>query len=430
MRRSSGLRPLGGSVTVPGDKSISHRALLLAAFAAGDSSVSNLNRGADVGATASLIRALGAGCEVSDDKGLVKVESSGRAAFTEPPDVVDCRNSGTTMRCGLGVCAGVDGLTCLTGDGTLRRRPMLRVIAPLRRMGATIEGRRHGELAPLTVRGGDLKGADLDIDVASAQVKTALLLAGLAAEGTTSVTEPAPSRDHTERMLASAGVDLDLSEGTVGVEGGQAVEPRRWEVPGDISSAIFLIVAAALVPGSDLTIEGVGLNPTRTGGLEALRAMGADLEIGREGESGGEPFGTVRVRSSDLRGITLGPDGIPSLIDELPVLAVAAARAEGETVFRGAGELRTKESDRIESIVSGLEVLGVSAESTPDGLIVRGPAQLGGGSVPSRGDHRIALSFAVAGLVATERVRVEGWSCVDTSFPEFLDVLGRAQGAA
>ena len=430
MRRTGRLRPLLGSVTLPGDKSISHRALLLSAFAAGDSSVLNLNRGADVAATATLIRALGTGCEVTEDKGLAKVKSSGREAFTEPPDVIDCGNSGTTMRCALGVCAGVHGLTSLTGDETLRRRPMLRVVAPLRQMGATIEGRRHGELAPLTVRGGALEGVDQDIGVASAQVKTALLLAGLAAEGTTSIREPAPSRDHTERMLTAAGVDLDVSAGTVSVEGGQAVKPRRWEVPGDISSAMFLLVAAVLVPGSDLTIQGVGLNPTRTGGLEALRAMGADLQIGHEGESGGEPFGTVRVRSSDLRGITLGPDGIPSLIDELPVLAVAAARAEGETVIRGAGELRTKESDRIESIVSGLATLGVNTEATRDGLVVRGPAQLTGGFVSSQGDHRVALSFAVAGLVARERVRVEGWSCVDTSFPEFLDVLGRAQGAA
>jgi 3-phosphoshikimate 1-carboxyvinyltransferase len=415
---------------VPGDKSISHRALLLSAFAAGDSAVLNMNRGADVGATVSFIRSLGAQCDVSEDKGLAKVKSSGRTNFTEPPDVIDCGNSGTTMRCALGVCAGIHGLSSLTGDDTLRRRPMLRVVAPLRQMGATIEGRRHGELAPLTIRGGALEGVDLDIDVASAQVKTALLLAGLAAEGTTSVREPAASRDHTERMLSSAGVTLQRSERTVGLEGGQDVEPRRWEVPGDISSAMFLIVAAVLVPGSDLTVEGVGLNPTRAGALEALRAMGADLEISPMGQSGGEPFGNVRVRSSDLRGITLGPEGIPSLIDELPVLAVAAARAEGETVIRGAGELRTKESDRIESIVSGLVALGASAEATRDGMVVSGPARLTGGSVSSHGDHRVALSFAVAGLVAAERVRVEGWSCVDTSFPEFLDVLGRAQGAA
>ncbi len=430
MRGRRTVRPLTGAVTVPGDKSISHRALLLSAFAAGDSAVLNMNRGADVGATIALIRGLGARCDVTEDKGLAKVKSSGRPNFTEPPDVIDCGNSGTTMRCALGVCAGVDGLSSLTGDDTLRRRPMLRVVAPLRQMGATIEGRRHGELAPLTVRGGTLQGVALDIDVASAQVKTALLLAGLAANGTTSVTEPATSRDHTERMLSSAGVALQRAERTVGLEGGQDVEPRRWEVPGDISSAMFLIVAAALVPGSDLTVEGVGLNPTRTGGLDALRAMGADLEISPMGESGGEPFGNVRVRSSDLRGITLGPEGIPSLIDELPVLAVAAARAEGETVIRGAGELRTKESDRIESIVSGLETLGASAEATRDGMVVRGRARFTGGSVPSHGDHRVALSFAVAGLVAQERVRVEGWSCVDTSFPEFLDVLGRAQGAA
>jgi len=417
-------------VVLPGDKSISHRALLLAALASGGSAILNLNRGADVGATAALIRSLGARCDLSEDKGLAKVESSGRAALSEPTEVIDCGNSGTTLRAGLGVCAGVHGASVLTGDDTLRRRPMLRVVAPLRQMGASIEGRRHGELAPLSVRGGALRGTDLHLDIPSAQVKTALLLAGLAAEGTTSVTEPAPSRDHTERMLPAAGVALARSGTTVIIEGGQDVQPLRWEVPGDMSSAMFLIVAATIVPGSDLTLEGLGVNPSRCGALDALRVMGADLETEVTGESGGEPVGRVRARSSALHGITLGPEGIPALIDELPVLAIAASRAEGETVIRGAGELRTKESDRIETMVTGLRTLGSEVEATPDGMVISGPAELAGGSIASSGDHRVALSFAVAGLVANDRVRVDGWSCVDTSFPEFLDVLGQAQGSA
>ena len=429
MMSRGAVRPLRGSVVLPGDKSISHRALLLAAFASGGSAILNLNRGADVGATAALVRSLGVRCEVTEDKGLAKVESSGRASFREPAEVIDCGNSGTTLRTGLGVCAGVHGASVLTGDDTLRRRPMLRVVAPLRQMGAGIEGRRYGELAPLAVRGGALRGTDLHLDIPSAQVKTALLLAGLAADGTTSVTEPAPSRDHSERMLAAAGVALERSGTTVTIAGGQDVQPLRWDVPGDLSSAMFLIVAATLVPGSDLTLEGLGVNPSRCGGLDALEAMGADLATEVTGESGGEPIGRVRVRSSALHGIALGPDGIPALIDELPVLAIAASRAEGETVVRGAGELRTKESDRIETMVAGLRALGADAEATADGMVIRGPAELTGGSIASSGDHRVALSFAVAGLVAQDRVRVDGWSCVDTSFPEFLDVLGRAQGS-
>jgi 3-phosphoshikimate 1-carboxyvinyltransferase len=331
----------------------------------------------------------------------------------------------------LGLAAGVPGLTVLTGDDTLRRRPMLRVVAPLRQMGATIDGRRHGDLAPLAVRGGDLQGLEYELKVASAQVKTALLFAGLRAAGRTSVAEPAPSRDHTERMLVEAGISLERGANGVALMGPQEVEACRWKVPGDISSGLFLIAAALLRPGSDLVIDRVGLNPTRTAALEVLREMGADLTIEPDSEPGdpGEPVGKVRARHSGLRAAEVSGTIIPSLIDEIPILAVVATQAEGITTFADAGELRVKESDRIEAMVEGITVLGGTAEATRDGLRVTGPSQLQGGIVDSRGDHRVALAFAVAGLVATSTVTVKGWAATNTSFPEFLDLLGEATRA-
>jgi 3-phosphoshikimate 1-carboxyvinyltransferase len=305
---------------------------------------------------------------------------------------------------------------------------MLRVVAPLRQMGATVDGPRHGDRAPLFVRGGGLTGIDLELPIASAQVKTCVLLAGLAAAGRTSVAEPGPSRDHTERMLAAAGVEVVRDAGSVGLDGGQELQAIDWDVPGDLSAATFFVVAATLLEGSDLTIERVGLNPTRAGALEVLREMGADIDVEPEGVDGGEPIGSVRVRHAPLRGVEVTGERVATLLDEIPVLAVAASQAEGETAFRGASELRVKESDRIASMAGGLRSIGADVEELSDGMVVRGPAALSGGRVPSHGDHRVAMSFAIAGLVADANVVVDGWSCVDTSFPSFLDVLGRAQG--
>jgi 3-phosphoshikimate 1-carboxyvinyltransferase len=427
VRKSSG-PPLRGEVRVGGDKSISHRCLLVAALASGRSTVRGLNVGADVMATARAVSGLGAPCAVDPDNYKALVEGSGWPGLYEPHGVLDAGNSGTTIRTLLGVCAGVEGVSVLTGDDSLRRRPMLRVVSPLRQMGASIDGRDHGRFPPLCVRGGELQGIDVELPVASAQVKTALLLAGLRAVGTTSVTEPHPSRDHTERMLEAAGVAVARHGAAVSVEGGSEVAARSWSVPGDLSSAFFLLVAAAVVPGSDLTVAGVGLNPTRTGALQVLRRMGASVDVEVTGEDGGEPAGRVRVGASSLRGVTVDAGTAPGLLDEVPALAVAATQAEGVTEIRGAGELRVKESDRIRALVEGLRALGADAEELRDGLAVRGPAALDGGVVSSHGDHRIAMSFAVAGLVSATRVRVDGWSCVDTSFPDFLDVLGEAQG--
>jgi 3-phosphoshikimate 1-carboxyvinyltransferase len=419
-------RALRGRVRVPGDKSISHRALILAALASGRSAIHGLNLGADVRATARIVEALGPAVRM--DGALVEVESLGRRRLREPEIVLDAGNSGTTLRMVLGVCAGIEGFSLLTGDASLRRRPMLRVVSPLRMMGARIDGRAGGDLAPLAVRGGGLTAIDFDSTIASAQVKTCVLLAGLFAEGRTSVTEPSLSRDHTERMLESGGAAVRRQGLTVAVDGGADIGPMEWHVPGDPSAAMFLAVAAALVPGSDIVVEGLDLNPTRTGGIDVLRRMGAHVEMEATGEVNGEPIGDLRVRASELRAITVGRDEVVACIDEIPALAVAAARAHGETVVTGASELRVKESDRISALVEGLRVLGVDAAELPDGFVVRGPAELGGGTVESLGDHRIAMAFAVAGLVAREVVTVLDRGCVETSFPGFDEVLASARG--
>lgn len=419
--------PLIGSITVPGDKSISHRALILSALAQGKSSVGRVNVGRDVRATANVLDQLGPTVTVDESNARVEVEGKGLRGLTEPSDVLWAGNSGTTLRCMLGVCATIPGLSVLSGDPSLRSRPMLRVVAPLRQMGASVDGREFGALAPLSVRGGDLTGLDLDMDVASAQVQTAILLAGLAAEGSTSVTEPGPLRDHTERMLSAAGVEVNRNGSTVTVVGGRQPGPNEWLIPGDISSAAFLIAGALLLEGSDLTIEEVGLNPTRTGALEVLQRMGAQLETSVNDERGGEPVGTITVGFSDLQATTVEKQEVPRLIDELPVLAVVATQAHGTTEFTGAAELRVKESDRIDTVVNALRVLGADVEALPDGMRVSGPTPLNGGEVDARNDHRVALALAVAGFIAGDTVRVLGWSSVDTSFPEFLDVLAEAR---
>lgn len=392
LRKTQPSRPLTGSIAVPGDKSISHRALLVGALGHGESRISNLNAGDDVRATADVVVLLGAECDRDEANAEVKVYGSGWSGLSEPPTVLDARNSGTTLRIGAGVCAGIAGMSVLTGDDSLRARPMLRVVAPLRQMGATIDGRSHGDRPPLAIRGGDLAGIDVEIPIASAQVKSALLLAGLRAEGRTTVIEPGVSRDHTERLLSSLGIPIARADTTTGVEGGAEVPAFELHVPGDISAAMFFVVAAALVPGSSLEIAGVGLNPTRAGALDALRRMGADIDVAPTGDEKGEPVGTITVRSSELSATEISPEEIPALIDEIPVLAVAATQARGETRIRGAGELRVKESDRIETVVAGLRLLGADAEPRADGLVVRGPTPLRGGEVASGGDHRIAMA--------------------------------------
>jgi 3-phosphoshikimate 1-carboxyvinyltransferase len=417
-----------GAISVPGDKSVSHRALILAALARGRSRVLGANLGDDVRSTGSVLTALGARCRVVGGNDEVEVEGCGWTGFREPTNVLDAGNSGTTLRLVLGVCAGLPGATVLTGDSSLRRRPMLRIVEPLREMGATVDGREGGDRAPLFVRGGRLHGIDWTTQVPSAQVKSGLLLAGLNADGRTCIHEPAMSRDHTERMLEAAGVPIVRRGLSVAVAGPVDVEPADRRVVGDLSAAIFFVVAAALVPGSRLTVRFVGLNPTRSGSLGILREMGAAVALEIGGDESGEPVGDITVTFSRLEAVDVDPAVIPSAIDEIPILAVAATQADGETVIRGAAELRVKEADRLAAMARGLRALGADAEELPDGLIVRGPVRLSGGEVDSYGDHRIAMAFAVAGLVASERVRIKGWSCVDTSFPGFMDVLAQTQG--
>jgi 3-phosphoshikimate 1-carboxyvinyltransferase len=427
MRNRRSTPPLTGRIDVPGDKSISHRALMLAALAPGASVIGGINIGHDVMATARAVGLLGAEVELDADVARVSIDSPGAEALVEPDDVIDAGNSGTTLRCLLGVVAPIEGTTVLTGDESVRSRPMLRVVAPLRQLGAAIEGRDHGDRAPLVVRGRPLQGAEVEISVSSAQVKTALLLAGLRASGRTTVVSPLPSRDHTERMLRAAGAEVTGEGDRVSVEPGP-LEPFRMKVPGDASSGAFLVVAALLVPGSELTIEGVGLNPTRIALFDVLQAMGGHLSVEITGDEMGEPVGSVVAAHSELHGIDVDPASIPALVDEIPVLAVAASQATGATTIAGAEELRVKESDRLAGMARALSALGASVEEKRDGFTIQGGTPLSGGEVDSLGDHRIALAMAVAGLVSEGPVRVRGWGCIETSFPEFLDTLGRAQG--
>ena len=405
-----GGRPLRGTVRVPGDKSISHRALLFAALAEGTSVVRGLSGGDDVARTRTAVQALGA--EVDGER-----ITGGRSRLHEPGDVVDVGNSGTSIRLLAGMCATVAGVTVLTGDASTRRRPMDRVAGPLREMGASLDGRDGGRLPPLVVRGRALTGIDYRLPVPSAQVKAALLLAGLAAEGETVVREAVQTRAHTEEMLALAGADVEVEDGglTTRVRP-SALRPFELDVPGDPSQAAFWLVGAAVVPGSEVVVEHVYLGPARAAFLDVLARMGADVE--RNGN------GDVRVRhAGPLQPTEIGGAEIPGLIDEIPVLAVAAACAGGTTVIRDAAELRVKESDRIAAVAAQLGAMGVSVEPRPDGMVVHGPATLRGGTVRSGGDHRMAMALAIAGLVAEGETTIEGWDAVATSYPGFEDDL-------
>jgi 3-phosphoshikimate 1-carboxyvinyltransferase len=424
-RPGDGLR---GDVRAPGDKSISHRALILGVLAAGESRVEGLLESDDVLRTSEACRAFGATVERSGE-GAWRVESAGR--WRSPEGTVDCGNSGTGVRLLMGAAAGYDLAARFDGDGSLRKRPMARVIEPLTRMGARFET-ADGRL-PLTLRGGGLRGIVHRSQVASAQVKSAILLAGLNADGETVVVEPEPTRDHTERMLAACGAEVSVTETAdgrrVSIRPG-ALSPAHFRVPGDPSSAAFPLVAALIVPGSAVTVRGVLLNPSRTGLFDTLREMGADLEIAETGTEGGEPVGDVTARSSALRGVEVPAGRAPSMIDEYPILAVAAAFAEGGTVMRGVGELRVKESDRAALTVEMLRACGAQAEARDDVLEVSGTGRAlrGGALVRTCGDHRIAMAGLVAGLAAAEPVSADEPAMIATSFPTFVDLM-RVLGA-
>ncbi|NLI11906.1 MAG: 3-phosphoshikimate 1-carboxyvinyltransferase [Peptococcaceae bacterium] len=414
---------LRGTVTVPGDKSISHRAVMIGALAEGETLIYNFLPGEDCLSTINCFRKLGVVIE-GPAEGMVRVIGRGLAGLQEPGDVLDAGNSGTTMRLALGILAGQKFFSVITGDDSLRRRPMARVTEPLRLMGAHIEGRQGGRLAPLAVHGGKLRPICYNSPVASAQVKSAVLFAGLFAQGDTVVSEPHRSRDHTERMLRHFGADLEADDKSVRVKGLPRLTGQVIKVPGDISSAAFLLVAACVSPGSDLTITGVGLNPARSGIIDALSEMGADITLQNLREEGGEPVGDIRVRSAvKLTGVKLGGEIIPRLIDEVPVLAVAAALAEGKTEIRDAAELKVKESNRIASTARLLSGFGASVEELADGLSIKGVRSLNGCACESGGDHRIAMAAAVAGLLASGQTLVRGSDCIDISFPGFKNVL-------
>jgi 3-phosphoshikimate 1-carboxyvinyltransferase len=402
---------------VPGDKSITHRALIVSALADGEATISHACPGEDCLHTARAMRALGVSIEIAGDR--LRVVGKGLWGLQEPERIVECGNSGTGIRLLAGVLAGQDFFSVLTGDGSVRRRPMGRVVGPLREMGAVIGGRRGGELAPLAITGRRLQGVAYQSPIASAQVKSALLLAGLFAQGTTSVSEPALSRDHTDRLFTYLGIPVTRQGLTVSVAGQPSFAAKDIVVAGDVSAAAFFLVAASLVPYSDLTITGVGINPTRTGVLDVLHEMGAQIEVLNPREQSGEPVADLRVRAAPLHGVTIGPDRIPQTIDELPILCVAAACAQGETVIAGAGELRVKESDRIATMASELSRLGADMEERPDGLRIVGGRPLKGVVCQSHGDHRVAMAMAIAGLVAQGETQVEETACLGTSFPEF-----------
>ena len=405
-----GGKPVRGRVHVPGDKSISHRALLLAARAPGTSRVQSLSDGDDVLRTAAAVRAMGAVIDGNTITG---------GTLREPDRVIDIGNSGTSIRLLAGYCAGLPWLTVLEGDASIATRPMDRVTEPLRAMGAQIDGRADGALAPLVVRGGGLRGIDYATPMASAQVKSAILLAGIAADGETVVRERVRTRAHTEEMLALAGARVSVEDDghTVRVERSE-LQPFEITIPGDPSQAAFWLVAGTVVPDSDVTVENVYVGPARTGFIDVLRRMGASIDI----EAVGDDTHTahIRARGSQLAGTVIDGDEIPS-VDEVPILAVAAATAEGETVIRNAAELRLKESDRIATVVDGLRRLGADIEPTDDGLVIQGRARLRGATVDSHGDHRIAMAMAVAGAAATGVTRVEHWEAVITSYPRFAE---------
>jgi len=419
--------PLRGAITVPGDKSITHRALMLSALADGPSRIEGYLDGGDCRATISCLRAMG--IEVGVQPEALTVHGRGLNGWREPDAPIDCVRSGTTMRLLAGLLAGQPFYSVLSGAAQLRRRPMDRVTQPLATMGARIWGRDGGRRPPLSIQGGGLQGATHDLPVASAQVKSCLLLAGLYAQGRTVVVEPGPSRDHTERMLRARGVGVESRDLTHTI-GGPAnhLAPLDVRVPADCSSAAFFIVAALLLGDSNLLISDVGVNPTRTGLLDALAAMGATVEQTGPRDQGGEPLADLRICPQSLRGAELGGNLVPRMIDEFPILALAATQAEGTTIVRDAAELRVKETDRIDTLVAEMTKLGADIQPRPDGFVIRGPMPLRGANVDSHGDHRLGMTLAIAGLLAEGQTTVHHAECIADSFPGFAETL-RSLGA-
>jgi 3-phosphoshikimate 1-carboxyvinyltransferase len=414
-------KPLSGDITVPGDKSIAHRAVIFGSIARGRTRIFNLSGGEDNSRTVRAFRQMGVA--IGRDGDALSIEGRGWRALQAPRETVDCGNSGTTMRLMSGLLAGLPFHSELDGDSSLRQRPMQRVIDPLTQMGARIKSKSGDGLAPLAIDGGGLHGIHYAMPIASAQVKSAILLAALQAQGTTTIVEPQPSRDHTETMIRGFGGEVSRHGREIVLAGGQDLAGQEVRIPGDISSSAFFMAAAALVPGSDLTVRNVGCNPTRDGVIEILRRMGAAIEKFNERSAAGEPVADFRVRGGKLHGVEVGPEWVARTIDEYPILAIAAALGEGTTIFSDVKELRYKESDRIAAVTEGLRALGVTVDEREDGMAIHGAPALKGGAVRSFADHRIAMSFAIAGLVSRDGVAIDDARCADISFPTFFELL-------
>jgi 3-phosphoshikimate 1-carboxyvinyltransferase len=414
---------LRGAIEVPGDKSISHRAVMFGAIANGTTTISHFLAGEDCLSTIDCFRKLGV--SITQNGSEVVVEGKGITGLQEPTEILNVGNSGTTTRLLLGILAGCSFHACLIGDESIAKRPMARVTNPLREMGAKIDGREHGNYTPLSIRGGNLQAIRYISPVASAQVKSAILLAGLMADGTTTVIEPHKSRDHTERMLKAFGGEVVVDGLTVSVTGKQQLKGAHIDVPGDISSAAFFLVAGAIAPNSEITLKNVGLNPTRTGIIDVLKQMGADIAIENIRNEESEPMGDITVRTSELKGIEIGGELIPRLIDEIPIIALLATQAEGTTVIKDASELRVKETDRIATVVSELNRLGADIEATDDGMIIRGKTKLKANNmvVDSYGDHRIGMMLAIAACITEGELTLNRPEAIAVSYPSFFEHL-------
>ncbi|MGG0187161.1 3-phosphoshikimate 1-carboxyvinyltransferase [Bacillus rhizoplanae] len=412
---------LQGKIVIPGDKSISHRSVMFGAIAHGKTTIKGFLPGADCLSTISCFREMGVSITQNGDE--VEIIGAGIEGLQEAERVLDVGNSGTTIRLLLGILANTNLHFCLQGDASIGKRPMKRVTKPLSLMGATIDGREDGTYTPLTIRGGNLQAIDYISPVASAQVKSAILLAGLGAQGVTSVTEPHISRDHTERMLQAFGVQVKRDETKVSIEGGQQLKGTNIHVPGDISSAAFFLVGGAITPNSKLTLKNVGINPTRTGIIDALTKMGAKLEIEQYDTDAAEPAANLIIETSKLKGIEIGGDMIPRLIDEIPIIALAATQAEGITIIKDAHELKVKETNRIDTVVEELTKLGARIEATNDGMIIYGKTSLKGNTVNSHGDHRIGMMLAVAACIAEGETLIQDAEAVGVSYPRFFEEI-------
>lgn len=423
MMRNSQLEKirLVGDVTIPGDKSISHRAIMFGSLAKGTTKITNFLLGEDCLSTIACFRKLGVQIEVSEDE--VVVYGKGIEGLKEAHEVLDVGNSGTTARLMMGILSGLPFHSVIIGDESIGKRPMKRVTKPLKMMGTSIDGREDATYTPISIRGGSLNSISYASPVSSAQVKSSILLAGLFAKGTTTVTEPEKSRDHTERMLKAFGCELVVNGNKVSINGNQVLTATDVIVPGDISSAAFFLVAGSIVPNSEILLKNVGVNPTRTGILTVLERMGANITLEDEKVVNGEPIANIRVKSANLKSTVIGGAEIPTCIDELPILALAAALADGETIIKDAEELRVKETDRIQTVVTELTNLGVSIEATKDGMIIQGNSSLIGANVNSHGDHRMGMMLSIAALLAKGDTIIENTECIAVSFPNFKEQL-------